>query len=122
MQSDAQNAEYPISAPMQSLMQAVFKFWSSAHYHRHLIPLPKGSSSSIWSYTRKKYNMPHIYEQSPTKHQPQDGDGRGQFAITPSYTHTHTPISTYMPGASSRITKQCQILITHDRTWRSPAH
>lgn len=58
------------------LMQAVFKFWSSAHHHRHLIPLPNGSSSSIWSYTRKKYNMPHIHKQSPSKHQPQDGDGR----------------------------------------------
>jgi len=87
MHNDAQNAEYPISAPMQPLVQAVFKFWSSAHYHRYLIPLPKGSSSSIRSYTRNKYKMPHIYEQSPTKYQPQDGDGKGQSAITPSHTH-----------------------------------
>lgn len=89
MQSDAQNAEYPISAPKQPFMQAVFKFWSTEHYHRHLIPLSNGSSSSIWSSTRKKYNKPHIYEQSPSKHQPPDTDGRGQFAITPSHTHTH---------------------------------
>lgn len=34
--------------------------------------------------------MLQICAQSPSKHQPQDGDGRGQFAITPSLTHTHT--------------------------------
>jgi hypothetical protein len=41
---DIQYAKHPVwmTAIKAFLMQLSFKFWFSAHHHRHLIPVPQG--------------------------------------------------------------------------------